>query len=201
MTRTEDGQRLGLRERKKAKTRALIQAHALRLFHEQGYKETSIEQIAAAAEVSPSTVFHYFRTKPDLVIYDSMDEPMAEAFRALPPDLGALQALRTALMSGFSASAGADLIMQRERAHLMRSVPELRSAMIDELARTLRGIMDLLAKRSGRLVGDDTIVALSGAVIGVGIAAWLASEGDDTTERFLERMDTGMAMLESGFRL
>ena len=53
--------RLGLRERKKAKTRALIQEHALRLFQQQGYDETSIEQIAEAAEVSPSTVFRDLR--------------------------------------------------------------------------------------------------------------------------------------------
>jgi len=42
----------GLRERKKAKTRAAIQEHALRLFRERGYAATTVEQIAEAAEVS-----------------------------------------------------------------------------------------------------------------------------------------------------
>jgi hypothetical protein len=51
------GRIVGLRERKKAKTRAAIQEHALRLFRIQGYEATTIEQIADAAEVSPSTVF------------------------------------------------------------------------------------------------------------------------------------------------
>ena len=51
-----DQPRPSLRERKKAKTRAAIQEHALRLFHEQGYEETTVEQIADAAEVSPSTL-------------------------------------------------------------------------------------------------------------------------------------------------
>lgn len=41
----------GLRERKKARTRASIQEHALRLFREQGYEATTVEQIAEAAEV------------------------------------------------------------------------------------------------------------------------------------------------------
>jgi AcrR family transcriptional regulator len=63
----------GLRERKKAKTRAAIQAHALRLFAKQGYDETTIDQIADAAEVSQSTFFGYFPTKEDVVLHDRFD--------------------------------------------------------------------------------------------------------------------------------
>jgi len=49
-----------------------------------GYDETSVEQIAEAAEVSPSTVFRYFPSKPDLVIYDDLDDRMIEAFARSP---------------------------------------------------------------------------------------------------------------------
>src|SRR5689334_23855993 len=71
----------GLRERKKARTRAAIRRHALRLFRANGYQRTTVEQIAAAAEVSVSTFFRYFPTKEDLILQDDMDTQVAEARR------------------------------------------------------------------------------------------------------------------------
>lgn len=199
-TEADGPPRPGLRERKKARTRALIQEHALRLFREQGYEATSIEEIAEAAEVSPSTVFRYFPTKPDLVIYDDLDERMIEAFRAQAPELNAVQALRASVRSGFGGLAGEEMALQLERERLLRSVPELQSAMLGELARTVGEIADLIAERAGRPADDDAVLALAGAVIGVAIAAWLAVDEDAPAERFLDRVDTGIALLESGFR-
>ncbi len=91
----------GLRERKKQKTKAAIQRAALRLFKRQGYEETTVEQIAAAADISESTFFNYFPSKEDVVIYDEYDpqifaalatgkhdEPLAKSIEKLIGTLG-----------------------------------------------------------------------------------------------------------------
>src|SRR5512138_2327695 len=105
----------GLRERKKAKTRAAIQEHALRLFQEQGYAATTVEQIAEAAEVSPSTFFRYFPTKEDVVLYDDLDPLFIAAFEAQPPELTTIQALRKAMRAVFTSIPPEELARQLER--------------------------------------------------------------------------------------
>jgi AcrR family transcriptional regulator len=59
----------GLRERKKAKTRSAISEAAISMFLERGYDQVSVAEIAAAAEVTKSTVFVYFPSKDDLVLH------------------------------------------------------------------------------------------------------------------------------------
>ena len=191
---------MGLRERKKAKTRALIQAEALRLFSERGYAETSVEEIAEAAEVSPRTVFRYFPTKADLVLYDTLDEILLPAIHAQPRSVGAIDAIRASLVEAVAGLHGEALEVQVQRERLMRTVPELHAATVEELARSVSQIGAIVAERSGRAHDDPEVLALSGAVMGVVVAAWLAS-GDTWTEGFVGRVDDGLARLKAGFRL
>ena len=93
----------GLRERKKAKTRAAIQEQALRLFREQGYDGTTVEQIAEAAEVSPSTFFRYFGTKEEVVAYDALDPIVMLAWRSQPADMPPIAAIRKAMVEVFGS--------------------------------------------------------------------------------------------------
>ena len=65
-----------LRERKRTRTRLMIQTEALRLFGEKGYAQTTVEEIADAAAISPRTFFRYFPSKEDVVMWDEYD-PLA----------------------------------------------------------------------------------------------------------------------------
>jgi AcrR family transcriptional regulator len=196
----DDRPTVGLRERKKAKTKAAIQQHALRLFAEQGYHATTVEQIAEAAEVSPSTFFRYFPTKEDVVLYDVLDPPALAAFRAQPAELSPIQALRGAMRQVFADLPAEEVEAQRQRDRLIRSVPELRAAMMDEFARNLDMLAELVAERVGRRADELAVRTLAGAVIGVAIAIWYTAT-DQTLIDAMALMDAGLAQLEAGLRL
>ena len=69
----------GLRERKRINAMRTIQERALDLFDERGFDAVTIEEIAAAAEVSPSSVYRYFGTKEGLLVADEFDSMSQEA--------------------------------------------------------------------------------------------------------------------------
>lgn len=173
----------GLRERKKAKNRASIQQHALRLFREQGYEATTIDQIAEAADVSVSTVFRYFHTKEDLVVSDDYDFLFIRAFRAQPAELSPVEALRRAIYTTFEDLSPEELRGQHDRDVLMATVPELWAASLGNVTRTMSTITELIAERTGAEPDDMAVRALSGAAFGMMLDVmlrWARSPEQDT---------------------
>jgi AcrR family transcriptional regulator len=188
------------RERQKAKTRAAIQHQALRLFREQGYEATTIEQIAEAAEVAPSTCFRYFPAKEDLVLTDDYDPLIVEAFGAQPPGLGPVEAVRRALREVLGGLTEDELADMHDRAELALAVPELRAATLDQFAQTIRQITDLITRQTGRADDDFPVRNLAGAILGVMISAefyWAEHPGSN----LVALLDDALAHLESGLPL
>lgn len=195
-------QRLPLRERKKLRTRRAIQEHALRLFAEQGYAATTVEQICAAAEISPSTFFRYFPTKEDVVIDDEYDPILMEAFRRQPADLGPVEALRAALKEIFP------LVYERERegvlvrTRLMMTEPALRARMFDAMrSGTQKALATMIAERTGRDPGDQRVQAFAWAVLGVLMSAMYAWLDSDATLDLPALVDENLEFLASGLAL
>ncbi len=190
----------GLRERKKARTRAAIRQHALHLFHEQGYRATTVDQIAEAAEVSPSTFFRYFPTKEDVVLQDDFDLLTLEAFEAQPPGLSPISALRSAWRETFARLPAQALEQFRQAAALSLAEQEIRARALDELAHSIQLIAEATAKRVGRDPDDFAVRNLAGAVVGVVVAATMAAAVDPAAD-MLESIDAALANLEAGLPL
>jgi AcrR family transcriptional regulator len=191
------GSRSGLRERKKARTKAAIQREAVRLFRDQGFAATTVEQVAAAAEVAPSTVFRYFRTKQDLVVSDDYGQVFFPSFQSQPPELTPIQAERKAIREILAEMTGAELAAQRDRWVLMVSQPELWGASLGNLKRTIGVRTDQVAKRAGRDPADPTVRSYVGAVFGVMLAVAL-DWAEDPDMDFSAALDEGLANLEEG---
>ncbi|MFB4296029.1 TetR family transcriptional regulator [Actinomadura sp. NTSP31] len=176
--------RLPLRERKKLKTRRAIQDHALRLFAEQGYDETTVEQIADAADISPSTFFRYFPTKEDVVFTDEYDPVMAELLRDQPADLPPIEALRRMFGDILPLMYEQDREVVTTRMRLTATVPALRARAFESLrAGTHAVLSEITAERTGRAPDDPDVHAFTWAVLGMLQAAlyqWLngAPPGD-----------------------
>lgn len=190
----------GLRERKKAKTRDAIQRHALRLFHEQGYSATTVDQIAAAAEISSSTFFRYFPTKEATVLYDPFDPVLIAAALAQPAELSPTAALRATADTIREHVPGEDWTRERQRQLLVFREPELRSAIMDRLAEGIDLLAGMAAQRTGRERDDFEVRNWAGAVVGVVMAAFVGAAADPEVDT-LAVLDRALAHLETGLPL
>lgn len=185
----------GLRERKKAKTRQTIQEQALRLFVEQGYDETTVEQIAEAAEVSPSTFFRYFPTKEALVLRDDYAAVLHAALAAQPADAPLGTVLRDTFRTAFARLSQEEQSDLRLRARLQMSIPSLRARTLDKLLSTVDGLAAELARRFGRDPDDLRMRTLCGAVAGALVpvlVAWVTEDGGRPLD---EMVDEALANL------
>jgi AcrR family transcriptional regulator len=131
---------LGLRERKKLRTRRALLEAAVRLFDEKGYEQTTVDEIAAAADVSARTFFSYFGSKEDVLFMRA--EERAERLGALVAARGREETLGEVLLRLYEALAGdyaddgdLDLALSPVRARLVLTEPALR-------ARALRLMFD-----------------------------------------------------------
>jgi AcrR family transcriptional regulator len=138
----------GLRERKKQRTYDAIQRSALSLFLSQGYASTTMEEVAAAAEVSPSTVFRYFRSKADLVITDAWDDKVQASLLAQPAGMRFAEVFTKAMAESFVDLQPEDFRLFETRQRLIKEVPELRAAMLDLIVAGAAVIEDIIVARN-----------------------------------------------------
>jgi AcrR family transcriptional regulator len=186
---------LGLRERKKIKTRQTIRREAFRLIEENGYAATTVEQIAEAAEVSPSTFFRYFPTKESVLLADDLDPLILDAVAQQPPERSPMQAFRGAYQTVMASMSDEEREFEDTRQRLIFSIPELKAAVYDEYLRTVTVIAEAVGRRTGRDPSDFEVRVFAGAATGAMMAA---SDGAPVTAemvyRILDFVDAGMPL-------
>lgn len=186
---------MGLRERKKQRTRDAVRAAAIRLFEENGYQNTTVEQIAAAADVSARTFFRYFPNKAALLIPDQLMEPIIELFITAPAELTPLAAYRHALGQVFSGMAGPEWVAEMERQQLLYTLPEAAGGLYNTYINVIGLITDALATRLHRPSNDPQLRITAGAMTGVMMAALHgAPMSPETIFEGLEFLEAGLPL-------
>ena len=190
----------GLRERKKIKTRESIQREAMRLIGKQGYEQTTIEQIAAAVEISPSTFFNYFPSKEDVVLYDAYDPVVLSLMSERPAGEALSVSIRTVLDAmGGMFERDREIILARGR--LWFEVPALRARLWEELEKAQVLISTMIAQRSGRDPGDFEIRVIVTIVVTAALEAmreWLHRDGRGS---FVDLVNQALDVVDAGARL
>jgi AcrR family transcriptional regulator len=170
---------LGLRERKKIKLRRGVQREALRLFAEQGYEKTTVEQIAEAAEISTTTFYRYFPTKEDVVLDDDYDSIFEQVVMSRDPEEPLLATIRAAMAAVVDAvEAGHQEALARRK--LRATVPALRARQGTEMRKNVELFTGLFAARSGRLANDYRLrvtTAAFAAALFEAAECWSETEG------------------------
>jgi AcrR family transcriptional regulator len=168
-----DGPPRSLRERRRLRTRRTIQAQALRLFADKGFQATTIEEIAAAAEMAPRTFFRYFPTKEEVVFWSEYPPMLAGFVARRPDDEPALEALQHGIVDGLAAVWDQDGERTLERLRLAFRTPALHPRMRQQQAHWAAELAETLADRLGE---RPDALEVRAAAAAVAAAVWVAAE-------------------------
>lgn len=188
---TGDG---GLRSRKKRRTRRAIKDAAVELFGQRGYDSTTVEDIAARAEVSVSTFFRYFASK-DEVIFSERSDRLPALRRAIldrPAAEGDLDVVRLAFRE--AVSVGDDPLELTRYVHLLATSPILRGRAAEIVDEWCAEIRRALADRRGLAEPDDECWIVANVAMGAIEHAW-TKWSSDRSEPYETKVDDAFAEL------
>ena len=175
-------QETGLRERKKQRTRSELEAAALRLFTERGFDAVTVDDIAAAADVSARTFFRHFGSKDDLLLIDYRErlDALRAALEKRPADENPLTAVRHAIIAlAHDYESEKDSLFLRSR--LMAETPSLVGRSLEIQQQWEAALAETVAARLGVDPATDMRPSLVGAcavaALRVAVNTWLADDG------------------------
>jgi AcrR family transcriptional regulator len=162
------------------RTRDRLQGVALRLIDEQGFEQTTVEQIAQAAGVSHMTFFRYFPTKESVVLDDPFDPALGAAVAATPRDRPPLVRACQGLRAAVSALELPEEEQVRTRVRIGASSPALLAGMWANTVATQDVVAQALTTDPEESPGLAARVAAAAAVgaLTAAVLAWSSSDDD-----------------------
>ncbi|MFD4368013.1 TetR/AcrR family transcriptional regulator [Rhodococcus sp. NPDC058521] len=192
----------GLRERKKLQAMRTIQVVALDLFDKHGYAKVTVEQVAAEAEVSPSSVYRYFGTKERLVLHDEYDPQLLTLLATdSTPIVTAgdlLSRIRTIVAGVLDHLDREELRKIERRMRYSVTEPDVRTRMARDAEGIAVQLRELIAQRSGASPESLEIrVVVAAALWGFlgAVDLWVES---DFAESLVSLIDRTMDILSRG---
>lgn len=181
-------------------SRRELELIALRLFGEQGFDSTTIDQISAGAGVSKRTFFRYFSSKASVLWseFDTEVGTIRAALAAVPPEVPMMDAIRRAVVAANHYRAE-DVPELRARMNLISSVPALQSSAATHYDAWERAISEFVADRIGQPAGSLYPLTVGRATLAACRAAydrWSARADADLTLY----LDAALAALAAGFQ-
>jgi TetR/AcrR family transcriptional regulator, regulator of mycofactocin system len=180
-------------------SRRELELIALRLFTEQGFDDTTIDQIAAEAGVSRRTFFRYFSSKASVLWseFDTEVDTIRGALAEMPVDMSMMDAIRKAVVTANHYHAE-DVPELRTRINLISSIPELHASAAVHYDAWERAISDFVAKRIRQPADTLYPLAVGRATLAACRAAydrWVARADTDLTVY----LDAALVALAAGF--
>jgi len=179
----DEADRPGLRERKKEQRRERLKVAAFELFSERGFDNVTVEEIADRAEVSKSTLFRYFETKEDLLLFDvrSHRDALLHELAHRPSDEPVLVSLRASLQA-LAADYQADRGLAVTRNRMIAETPSLSARSLERQVAWEEGLAEAIRPRlSDRPDAETRAAVLAAAAMGVVRVAsrrWIAADDD-----------------------
>ena len=179
----------GLRGRKRQQTRERLTQAAMALFLANGFEATTLDDIAAAAEISRRSFFHYFASKEDVVLawQDASTDAMIAAIEQRPAEESMLLAAENAILAMALSLRPEEAVAM---ARLKRDTPVLRAREQVKYEKMERAMAAALAKRAGTASAQRRarlVAMITTGAIRLASEDWLANDASETPEVLVRR--------------
>lgn len=177
------------------RTRSLLQETATRLFAEQGYDATTVEEIARTAGVSHMTFFRHFATKDAVILDDGFDPAIAAAVAATPASLRPLARVCAGLRAALSHVDIPEQEQVRRRVRIAAGHPALRTGMHANTEATREAVVGVLLEDGVEEFDARVAAAAVLSALTVALQEWCLSEDETPMNLCLE---AALAVVDGG---